>query len=59
MNFLGPQAIRSTIKLTRPKLFDTYNVNISARNITDKRYSEAFEYKAPGRSFNFMIGRSF
>ena len=41
------------------KLFDTYNVNISARNITDKRYSEAFEYKAPGRSFNFMIGRSF
>ena len=41
------------------KLFDTYNLNISARNITDKRYSEAFEYKAPGRSFNFMIGRSF
>ena len=41
------------------KLLDTYNLNISARNITDKRYSEAFQYKAPGRSFNFMIGKSF
>ena len=41
------------------KLFDTYNLNISARNITDMRYSEAYQYKAPGRSFNFMIGRSF
>ncbi len=41
------------------KIFDSYNLNISARNITDQRYSEAYEYKAPGRSFNFMIGRSF
>ena len=41
------------------KIFDTYNLNISARNITDKRYSEAYEYKAPGRSFNFMISRSY
>ena len=41
------------------KLFDTYNLNISAKNITDKRYSEAYEYKAPGRSFNFMIGKNF
>ena len=32
---------------------------LTAKNITDKRYSEAFEYKAPGRSFNFMIGRNF
>ena len=41
------------------KLFDTYNLSISARNITDKRYSEAYEYKAPGRSLNFMLNRSF
>ena len=41
------------------KLSDAYNLNISAKNITDKRYSEAYEYKAPGRSFSFMIGRNF
>tara|TARA_A100001011_G_C14307215_1_gene843698 strand:- start:388 stop:2322 length:1935 start_codon:yes stop_codon:yes gene_type:complete len=41
------------------KLFDTYNLNLSARNIFDKNYSEAYEYKAPGRSLNFMINRSY
>ncbi len=41
------------------KLFDTYNLSISARNITDKRYSEAYEYKAPGRALNFMLNKSF
>ena len=41
------------------KLFERYNLNISAKNILNKRYSEAYEYKAPGRSFNFMIKRSY
>ena len=41
------------------KLSDAYNLNISAKNITDKRYSEAYEYKAPGRSFSFMVVRNF
>ena len=41
------------------KLFDTYNLNISAKNILDKRYSEAYEYKAPGRSLNFMLKKSY
>ncbi len=41
------------------KLFDDYNLNISAKNILDKRYSEAYEYKAPGRSLNFMLKKSY
>ena len=41
------------------KLFNNYNLNLSARNIFDKNYSEAYEYKAPGRSFNFMINKSY
>jgi vitamin B12 transporter len=41
------------------KMFDTYNLNISAKNIFDKNYSEAYEYKAPGRSLNFMINKSY
>ena len=41
------------------KLFDTYNLNISAKNILDKRYSEAYAYKAPGRSINFMLKKSY
>ena len=41
------------------KIFDTYNLNISAKNIFDRNYSEAFEYKAPGRSFNFMINKTY
>ena len=41
------------------KLFDDYNLNISAKNILDKRYSEAYEYKAPGRSLNFMLKTSY
>jgi len=40
---------------TNYKLFNAYNLNISAKNILDKRYSEAYEYKAPGRSINFML----
>jgi vitamin B12 transporter len=45
--------------VTNYKLFDTYNLNISAKNILDKRYSEAYEYKAPGRSINFMLKKSY
>ena len=37
------------------KLFDSYNLSISAKNIFDKKYSEAYEYNAPGRSLNFML----
>jgi vitamin B12 transporter len=45
--------------VTNYKLFDTYDFNISAKNILDKSYSEAYEYKAPGRSVNFILKRSF
>ena len=41
------------------KLFNTYDFNMSAKNILDKRYSEAYEYKAPGRSLNFMLKKSY
>ncbi len=41
------------------KIFDTYNLNLSAKNITDREYSEAYEYKAPGRSFNFMLSKRY
>ena len=41
------------------KLFNTYNLNISAKNILDKTYSEAYEYKGAGRSINFKLGRKF
>ncbi len=40
---------------TNYQFLDTYNINISAKNILDKKYSEAYEYKAPGRSINFML----
>ena len=45
--------------VTNYKLFDTYNLNISAKNILDKRYNEAYDYKAPGRSLNFMLKKSY
>jgi len=45
--------------VTNYKLFDTYNLNISAKNILNKRYSEAYEYKSPSRSFNFMLRKSY
>ena len=41
------------------KLFNTYDLSISAKNILDKRYSEAYEYKAPGRSLDFMLKKSY
>jgi vitamin B12 transporter len=41
------------------KLLGTYNLNISAKNILDARYSEAYEYKAPGRSINFMLKKNY
>ena len=37
------------------KLFDTYNFSLSAKNILNRNYSEAYEYKAPGRSVNFSL----
>ena len=45
--------------VTNYNLFNTYNLNISAKNILDKGYSEAYEYKAAGRSINFMLKRSY
>ena len=41
------------------KIFNTYNFNFSAKNIFDEKYSEAYEYKAPGRSLNFMLNKNF
>jgi vitamin B12 transporter len=45
--------------VTNYKLFDTYNLNISAKNILDARYSDAYEYKSPGRSINFMLKKNY
>ena len=45
--------------VTNYKLFDTYNFNISAKNILDARYEEAFEYKGAGRSINFTLKKSY
>ena len=40
-------------------LFDHYNINLSAKNIFDKRYSEVYEYKAPGRSLNLSFKKKY
>ena len=45
--------------ITNYKLFNTYNLNISAKNILNKKYSEAYEYKAPGRSVNIMLKKRY
>ena len=45
--------------ITNYKLFNTYDLNISAKNILNEEYSEAYEYKAPGRSINFMLKKSY
>ena len=45
--------------VTNYKLFNTYDLNISAKNILNEEYSEAYEYKAPGRSINFMLKKSY
>jgi vitamin B12 transporter len=41
------------------ELINGYNMNISAKNIFDKRYSEAYEYKGSGRSVNFMLNKRY
>ena len=47
------------------KEYNTYYLVVTnrgeylAKNILDARYSEAYEYKAPGRSINFMIKKSY
>ena len=45
--------------ITNYKLFNAYNLNISAKNILNKKYSEAYEYKAPGRSVNLKLKKQF
>ena len=40
-------------------LLDTYNINLSVKNIFDKRYSEVYEYKAPGRSMNLSLKKKY
>ena len=45
--------------ITNYKLFNAYNFNISAKNILNKKYSEAYEYKAPGRSINIMLKKEY
>ena len=41
------------------KLFNSYNLTLSAKNLFDKKYSEAYEYKAPGRSLGFMLNKNY
>ena len=45
--------------VTNYRLFNTYNLNISSKNIFDKKYSQAYQYKAPGRSISFTLKQSF
>ncbi len=45
--------------VTNIDLYNDYDLNISAANIFDKEYSEAYEYKAPGRSINFMLNKKY
>ena len=45
--------------VTNYKLFDTFNLNISAKNILNKGHSEVYQYKSPSRSFNFMLRKSY
>jgi vitamin B12 transporter len=45
--------------VTNYKFFDAYNLNISVKNILNKTYSEAYEYKSPSRSFNFMLRKKY
>ena len=45
--------------VTNYKLFNAYNLHISAKNILNEGYSEAYGYKSPSRSFNFMLRNSF
>ena len=45
--------------ITNYKLFDLTFLISQQKNILDKEYSEAYEYKAPGRSFNFMLNKKY
>jgi outer membrane cobalamin receptor len=45
--------------VTNYKLFDTYNLNVSAKNILGSGHETVYEYKAPGRSLNFRLGRTY
>jgi vitamin B12 transporter len=45
--------------VTNYNLFGTYNLNISAKNILDKVYSEVYEYKGAGRSVNLVLKKSY
>ena len=37
------------------QLFDSYRVHFNINNMFDQEYQQAWEYSAPGRSFNFGI----
>ena len=41
------------------KISDNYNLNFSLTNFLDEDYQEAYQYGAPGRSFNFNLRKSF
>jgi vitamin B12 transporter len=45
--------------VTNYKLFDTYNLNVSAKNILGSGHETVYEYKAPSRSLNFRLGRTY
>ena len=41
------------------KLFNSYNLSISAKNIFNSRILKCIFDNAPGRSLNFMLKKSF
>ena len=41
------------------KISDNYNLNFSLTNLLDEDYQEAYQYRAPGRSFNFGLRKAF
>jgi len=45
--------------ITNYKLFDTYNLNISAKNTLGSGHETVYGYKAPSRSLNFRLARTY
>jgi len=40
------------------KISDNYNLNFSLTNFLDEDYQEAYQYGAPGRTFNFGLRKA-
>ena len=41
------------------KISDNYNLNFSLTNLLDEDFQEAYQYRAPGRSFKFGLKKAF